>query len=157
MNIVLHEPEIPQNAGNIGRSCVAAGARLHMIRPFGFTIDEKRLRRAGMDYWFSLDVTYYDNYEHFMAANKPASLFFATTKASRLYTEAAYPDDAFIMFGKESAGIPEAILAGGAGQPVRIPMRGGVRSLNLSSSVAVILFEAMRQNGFRGMVRGEKF
>jgi len=149
MNIVLHEPEIPQNTGNIGRSCVAAGSRLHMIRPFGFTISESRLRRAGMDYWFELDVTYYDNYAHFMEANRPRSLFFATTKAKRLYTEVRYPEGAFIMFGKESAGIPEAILAGGAGVSVRIPMREGVRSLNLSSSVAIILFEAMRQHRFR--------
>lgn len=151
LNIVLHEPEIPANTGNIGRTCVAANARLHLIEPLGFRLDEKSLRRAGLDYWGSLDVTVYIDYEDFLERNPGAELYMATTKAQKLYTEVSYGPDAYIMFGKESAGIPEEILVQHKEECVRIPMAGEIRSLNLSNSVSVVLYEALRQNQFAGM------
>lgn len=151
LNIVLHEPEIPANTGNIGRTCVAAGARLHLIEPLGFQLTEKALKRAGMDYWKDLDVTTYIDFEDFLARNPGAKIYMATTKAQKMYTEAAYEPDCFIMFGKESAGIPEEILVNYQENCVRIPMIGEIRSLNLGNSAAVILYEALRQNGFEGM------
>lgn len=151
LNIVLHEPEIPANTGNIGRTCVAANVRLHLIEPLGFRLDEKNLRRAGMDYWDNLDVTTYINYEDFLERNPGAKLYMATTKAHRIYTEVRYEPDCYLMFGKESAGIPEEILVNHEETCVRIPMVGDIRSLNLGNSVAVILYEALRQNGFAGM------
>lgn len=153
-NIVLHEPEIPSNTGNIGRTCVAAGASLHLIRPFGFHLNEKALRRAGMDYWDRLDVHEYLNYEDFISRNPGAKIFYATTKAKQLYTDVAFPDECFIMFGKESAGIPEPILLAHKKEAVRIPMIGDTRSLNLANSVAVILYEALRQQNWRGRTEG---
>jgi tRNA (cytidine/uridine-2'-O-)-methyltransferase len=151
INIVLLEPEIPANTGNIGRTCVATGSRLHLIEPLGFSLSEKALKRAGMDYWKELDVTTYVNYEDFLHRNPGAKLFFATTKAQQIYSEVAYGDDCYIMFGKESAGIPEEILKEHPECCVRIPMMGDIRSLNLSNSVAVVLYEALRQQGFAHM------
>lgn len=151
LNIVLHEPEIPANTGNIGRTCVAANARLHLIEPLGFRLNEKNLKRAGMDYWDSLDVTTYINYEDFAARNPGVRIYMATTKAAKLYTEVRYEPDAYIMFGKESAGIPEEILVQHKEECVRIPMVGDIRSLNLSNSVSIVLYEALRQNHFAGM------
>ncbi len=151
LNIVLYEPEIPANTGNIGRTCVATGARLHLIEPLGFLLTEKALRRAGMDYWPQLDVTRYLNYEDFLAKNPGAKLYMASTKARKVYTEVAYEPDCYIMFGKESAGIPEEILKEHPDTAVRIPMVGETRSLNLGNSVAIVLYEALRQNGFGQM------
>lgn len=151
MNIVLYEPEIPANTGNIGRTCVATGSRLHLIEPLGFRLDEKSLKRAGMDYWKDLDVTTYINFEEFLEKNPGAKIYMATTKAPRLYTDVSYEPDCYIMFGKESAGIPEEILVENQETAIRIPMIGEIRSLNLSNSVAVALYEALRQNQFAGM------
>ena len=151
LNIVLLEPEIPANTGNIGRTCVAAGARLHLIEPLGFSLSEKTLKRAGMDYWKSLDVTTYIDYQDFLDRNPGAKIYMATTKARKVYTEASYEPDCYIMFGKESAGIPEEILVENKENCVRIPMIGDIRSLNLGNSAAIILYEALRQNGFKGM------
>ena len=151
LNIVLHEPEIPANTGNIGRTCVATNTRLHLIEPLGFRLDEKSLKRAGMDYWGSLDVTTYIDYADFLERNPGAKIYMATTKAPKVYTEVSYEPDCYIMFGKESAGIPEEILAHNRDRCVRIPMIGETRSLNLSNSVAVVLYEALRQNHFDHM------
>ena len=148
MNIVLHEPEIPSNAGNIGRTCVAAGARLHLIEPLGFRLGEKMIRRAGMDYWDKLDVRTYLDYEDFLQQNPGAKIYFATTKGQRLYTEIRYEEDCYLMFGKESAGIPEEILVKHPDRCIRIPMGKDIRSLNLANSVAIVLYEALRQNHF---------
>ena len=151
INIVLLEPEIPSNTGNIGRTCVATGSRLHLIEPLGFRLNEKALKRAGMDYWKDLDVTTYVDYEDFLEKNPGAKIYMATTKAAKVYTEVSYEPDCFIMFGKESAGIPEEILVENQENCVRIPMIGDIRSLNLGNSVAIVLYEALRQNGFAGM------
>ncbi len=151
LNIVLHEPEIPANTGNIGRTCVAANARLHLIEPLGFRLNEKNLKRAGMDYWEKLDVTTYIDYEDFLNRNPGAKVYMATTKAPKLYTEVSYEPDCYIMFGKESAGIPEEILVKHKDDCIRIPMAGDIRSLNLGNSVAVVLYEALRQTGFKDM------
>ncbi|MCI9271317.1 MAG: tRNA (cytidine(34)-2'-O)-methyltransferase [Dorea sp.] len=150
-HIVLYEPEIPANTGNIGRTCAATNTRLHLIEPLGFRLDEKSLRRAGMDYWKDLDVTTYINYDDFMEKNPDAKIYMATTKAPNVYTEAQYEPDCFLMFGKESGGIPEEILARHKENSIRIPMMGDTRSLNLGNSVAIVLYEALRQNGFAGM------
>ncbi len=153
MNIVLLEPEMPANTGNIGRTCVATGSRLHLIEPLGFKINEKSLKRAGLDYWDSLDVTVYDSYLDFLERNPEARkrIYMATTKGLNVYTEVSYEPDAYIMFGKESAGIPEEILVEHRDTAIRIPMIGDIRSLNLANSVAVVLYEALRQNGFSHM------
>ena len=151
LNIVLFEPEIPANTGNIGRTCVATGTRLHLIEPLGFRLDEKSLKRAGMDYWKDLDVTTYINYEDFLERNPGARVYMATTKAKQVYTEVHYEPDCYIMFGKESAGIPEEILVENQETAVRIPMIGDIRSLNLGNSVAIVLYEALRQNNFDHM------
>ncbi|MBB2184510.1 tRNA (uridine(34)/cytosine(34)/5-carboxymethylaminomethyluridine(34)-2'-O)-methyltransferase TrmL [Lachnospiraceae bacterium MD1] len=151
MNVVLLEPEIPANTGNIGRTCVATGTRLHLIEPLGFRIDEKELRRAGLDYWKDLDVSVYKNYQEFLEKNPKAKIFMATTKAQHAYTQVEYDPDCYIMFGKESAGIPEELLLANKQNTVRIPMVGDIRSLNLANSVAIILYEALRQNNFEGM------
>lgn len=150
-NIVLLEPEIPANTGNIGRTCVATGTRLHLIEPLGFRLSEKDLKRAGMDYWPQLDVTTYVNYEDFLKKNPGARPYMATTKGPRVYTEAQFEPDCYIMFGKESAGIPEEILLENQERAIRIPMLGDTRSLNLSNSVAIVLYETLRQNDFPGM------
>lgn len=151
LNIVLFEPEIPANTGNIGRTCVATGTRLHLIEPLGFRLNEKEIKRAGMDYWNELDVTTYVNYEEFLEKNPNAKIYMATTKGKHVYSEVCYEPDCYIMFGKESAGIPEEILIGHPEECVRIPMIGETRSLNLSNSVAIVLYEALRQNAFDHM------
>lgn len=151
MNIVLYEPEIPANTGNIGRTCVATGTKLHLIKPLGFRLDEKEIRRAGLDYWKDLDVTVYENFQDFLEKNPNAKIYMATTKARHVYTEVKYEPDCFIMFGKESAGIPEEILLEHKDTCIRIPMIGEIRSLNLSNSVAIVLYEALRQNNFNHM------
>ena len=151
LNIVLYEPEIPSNTGNIGRTCVATGTRLHLIEPLGFKLNEKAIKRAGMDYWSDLDVTTYVNYQEFLEKNPGAKIYMATTKSKQTYTEVTYEPDCYIMFGKESAGIPEEILVENEKTCVRIPMIGETRSLNLSNSVAIVLYEALRQNNFDHM------
>ena len=151
MNIVLLEPEMPANTGNIGRTCVATNTRLHLIEPMGFIINDKNLKRAGLDYWDKLDVTIYRDYEDFLERNPNAKIYMATTKAPQCYTDVHYEEDCYIMFGKESAGIPENILKANLDNCVRIPMWGEIRSLNLSNSVAVVLYEALRQNDFMGL------
>ncbi len=151
MNIVLFQPEIPANTGNIGRTCVATGTKLHLIEPLGFLLNDKTIKRAGMDYWEHLDVTRYMNYAEFLEKNPNAKIFMATTKAKQVYTEVAYDDDCYIMFGKESAGIPEEILVDNEENCIRIPMLDQIRSLNLSNSVAIVLYEALRQTQFHDM------
>lgn len=151
LNIVLFEPEIPANTGNIGRTCVATGTRLHLIEPLGFRLGEKELRRAGMDYWKDLDVTTYVDYEDFLRKNPGAKIYMATTKGPNLYTEARFEPDCYLMFGKESAGIPEELLYENQENAIRIPMREQIRSLNLSNSVAIVLYEALRQQNFAHM------
>ena len=151
LNIVLHEPEMPANTGNIGRTCVATGTRLHLIEPLGFKLNEKAIKRAGLDYWDKLDVLVYDDYEDFLNKNPGARIYMATTKAHKTYTQVNYEDDCYIMFGKESAGIPEEILVNNEENCIRIPMVGDIRSLNLSNSVAIVLYEALRQNNFADM------
>lgn len=151
MNIILHQPEIPANTGNIGRTCVATGSSLHLIEPLGFRLDEKSIKRAGMDYWEHLDVTRYVNFKEFTDKHPGAKIWMATTKAKHVYTDVEFGQDDFIMFGKESAGIPEEILVNYEETCIRIPMLEEIRSLNLSNSVAVVLYEALRQNGFSQM------
>ena len=151
LNIVLHEPEIPANTGNIGRTCVATGTRLHLIEPLGFFLNEKSIKRAGMDYWKNLDVTTYLDYEDFLKRNPGAKIYYATTKAPQTYTDVSFEEDCSIMSGKESAGIPEEILLANQENCIRIPMIGEIRSLNLSNSVAIILYEALRQHNFDHM------
>lgn len=151
LNIVLHEPEIPANTGNIGRTCVATNTRLHLIEPLGFRLNEKNLKRAGMDYWDKLDVATYIDYDDFIERNPGAKIYMATTKARQSYTDVRYEPDCYIMFGKESAGIPEEILVQHKEDSIRIPMSQDIRSLNLGNSVAIVLYEALRQNGFANM------
>lgn len=151
INIVLHQPEIPFNTGAIGRTCVATGSRLHLIEPLGFRINAKEVKRAGMDYWKDLDVTRYINYEEFLEKNPGAHIYMATTKGQNVYSDVHFEDGCYIMFGKESGGIPEEILAHHKKDCIRIPMIGETRSLNLSNSVAIVLYEALRQNDFSGM------
>ena len=153
LNIVLLEPEMPANTGNIGRTCCATGTRLHLIEPMGFRINDKMLKRAGLDYWEHLDVTVYDCLDDFFEKNPDAvgKMFMATTKSKKNYSDVSYPDNAYIMFGKESAGIPEKILVDNQDTCIRIPMNENIRSLNLSNSVAIVLYEALRQNDFAGM------
>ena len=151
INIVLHEPEMPANTGNIGRTCVAAGARLHLIEPLGFEITDKMVKRAGLDYWPHLNYEVYENFEDFLEKNPGAKIYMATTKAPHTYCDVRYEDDCYIMFGKESAGIPEDILVQHPDTAIRIPMIGDIRSLNLSNSVAIVLYEALRQHDFADM------
>ena len=153
MNIVLLEPEIPQNAGNIARTCAATGSRLHMIKPFGFSVEDKYLKRAGLDYWKLLDIDYYENFVDFLQKNENPTIFMATTKSKKVYTQVQYQQDSYIMFGKESAGIAEEILLKYPQTAVRIPMLQQARSLNLSNAVAVVLYEALRQQNFEGLLK----
>ena len=153
LNIVLYEPEIPSNTGNIGRTCVATGTRLHLIEPLGFRLNEKSIKRAGMDYWDDLDVTRYIDYQDFLEKNPGAKIYMASTKAPQTYTEVQYEEDAYIMFGKES-GDPEEILLENQETAIRIPMMNDIRSLNLSNSVAIVLYEALRQHNFDHMQLG---
>ena len=151
LNIILHEPEIHVNTGNIGRTCCASGTRLHLIEPMGFVINDKMVKRAGLDYWDDLDVTVYDDFEDFMSRNENANIYMATTKARKTYADVEYKDNDYIMFGKESAGIPEELLVEHPDKCVRIPMESDIRSLNLSNAVAIILYEALRQLDFAGL------
>ena len=147
-NIVLHEPEIPQNTGNIARTCSVTGCALHIIKPMGFEIDDKKLKRAGLDYWNELNITYYENPEEFVEKHKPDNVCFFTTKAPKCYTEVNFKDGDYMMFGKETAGLPETLLHEYPESCIRIPMIEDARSLNLSNSVAIVAYEALRQNGF---------
>ena len=150
---MLFEPEMPLNTGNIGRTCVATGTRLHLIEPLGFKLNEKAVKRAGLDYWEKLDVKVYSDFADFLEQNPQARIYMATTKAHQVYTEVRYDPDCYLMFGKESAGIPEEILVEHEEDCIRIPMWGEIRSLNLANSVAIVLYEALRQNGFEKMQR----
>ncbi len=151
INIVLHEPEIPQNTGNIARTCAATGASLHLIRPLGFEIDDKKLKRAGLDYWHLLDITYYDGLDDFFAKHPDADFYCFSTKAPRKYTDVRYPENVYLFFGKETKGLPEEFLHDHPDRCVRLPMREGLRSLNLSNSVAVAVYEVLRQSDFAGL------
>jgi tRNA (cytidine/uridine-2'-O-)-methyltransferase len=157
MNIVLVEPEIPQNTGNIARSCAVTDASLHLIRPLGFSTDDKYLKRAGLDYWDMLDIHYYKNFEAFLNQNDNKRMHFASTKSPNRYDQAKYKNDDYIVFGKETAGLPEKLLKRRLDETVRIPMISGARSLNLSNSVSIILYEALRQNDFIGFNEDVKF
>ncbi|NCC87123.1 MAG: tRNA (uridine(34)/cytosine(34)/5-carboxymethylaminomethyluridine(34)-2'-O)-methyltransferase TrmL [Clostridia bacterium] len=148
LNIVLVEPEIPQNTGNIARTCAATGAKLHLIKPLGFKVDDKKLKRAGLDYWHLLDITYYDNLDDFFDKNTGDNFFYFSTKAMHKHSDINYPDGAFLVFGKETAGLPEKLLKANPDTCVRIPMINDARSLNLSNSVAVGVYEALRQWDF---------
>ena len=151
INIVLHCPEIPQNTGNIARTCAATGAALHLIKPLGFEIDDKKLKRAGLDYWDLLDITYYENEEEFFEKNKGEAIYYFSTKAPRAYTDIAYPERVFLMFGRETKGLPEELLKRNPETTVRIPMREHLRSLNLSNSAAIAVYEVLRQRNFEGL------
>ena len=148
LNIALIEPEIPQNTGNIARTCAATGARLHLVGPMGFTVTDAKLKRAGLDYWHLLDITYYDSLTDFLDKTKGAQHYFFTTKAMQTHTQVNYADGAYLVFGKETAGLPEELLHANPERCVRLPMREGARSLNLSNAVAVGVYEALRQWGF---------
>ena len=152
INVVLYSPEIPQNTGNISRTCAVTGATLHIIRPIGFEISDRTLKRAGLDYWDKLSVFYYDSYEDFLSKNPDAELFFFSAKARKSYADVSYPDGAFLVFGKESVGLPEELIKANFERCVRIPMLEGVRCLNLSNSVAVAVYEFFRQGGFCGFI-----
>ena len=151
MHVVLLEPEIPANTGNIGRTCVSTGSQLHLIKPLGFSLEEKEIRRAGLDYWKDLNVSVYEDYADFLEKNPEARVWYATTKARQCYTDAVFADGDYLMFGKESLGIPEEILVQYPERCIRIPMVKDNRSLNLSNSVAVVLYEALRQLDFPGL------
>ncbi len=151
MNIILHQPEIPANTGNIGRTCVATGTALHLIEPLGFRLNEKEIKRAGMDYWEHLEVYRYVNFAEFLEKHPDAKIWMATTKAKHSYADVEFGENDFIMFGKESAGIPEEILVDYEDSCIRIPMLPKIRSLNLSNSVAIVLYEALRQQNFASM------
>lgn len=153
LNIVLVEPEIPQNTGNIARTCAATGARLHLVEPMGFRIDDAKLKRAGLDYWHLLDITYYPSLDDFFAKKPNGKFFYFTTKAQQTYSDVAYPDGAYLVFGKETRGLPEELLVKHPGDCVRIPMFLEARSLNLSNSVAIGVYEALRQWGFPALSR----
>ena len=154
LNIVLVEPEIPQNTGNIARTCAATGSRLHLVRPLGFTIDDKKLKRAGLDYWHLLDIEYHDSFDALVSKYPEAEFFYSTTKAKQRHTDVSYKEDCFIVFGKETAGLPKPLLEANRERCIRIPMLTveSARSLNLSNSVAVVVYEALRQIGFPNLV-----
>lgn len=152
MNIVLLEPEIPYNTGNIGRTCLITGTKLHLIKPLGFHVDDKAIKKAGLDYWDKLDVSYYENFEDFKSKNNNPKIFMATTKSKKIYSNVLYNMNDFIMFGKESAGIPEKILLNYKNTCIRIPMLPTYRSLNLSNSVSIVIYEALRQNNFDNLL-----
>lgn len=151
LNIVLIEPEIPQNTGNIARTCAATGASLHLIRPLGFEIDNAKLKRAGLDYWDKLDITFYDGLDDFFAKHPDVTVYYFSTKARHKYSDVKYPEDTWIMFGKETRGLPEELLVANPDNCVRIPMRDHLRSLNLSNSVAIAVYEILRQWDFEGL------
>ncbi len=148
LNIVLVEPQIPQNTGNIARTCAATGASLHLVKPMGFTVDDKKLKRAGLDYWYLLDITYYDNLQEFFNKNKDGSFFYFTTKGQHIYSDVSFPENAYIVFGREDAGLPEELLKANPDSCLRMPMINDARSLNLSNTVAIAAYEVLRQWGF---------
>lgn len=148
LNIVLVEPQIPQNTGNIARTCAATGARLHLVEPMGFHVDDKKLKRAGLDYWHLLDITYYEDLDDFFEKNRDGSFFYFSTKARRVHSDMTYPDNSYLVFGREDAGLPEELLKSNEQSCVRLPMRSEARSLNLSNTVAVGVFEVLRQWGY---------
>ena len=155
-NIVLVEPEIPQNTGNIARTCAATGSRLHLVRPLGFEIDDKKLKRAGLDYWHLLDITYYDNIDDFFTKNAGGTFYFASTKSQKRHSDVAFKDNDYILFGKETKGLDESLLKKHPESCIRIPMLSEARSLNLSNSVAVVIYEALRQNEYMDLeTRGQ--
>ncbi len=149
-NIVLVEPEIPQNTGNISRTCACTGAALHLVRPLGFEITDRNLKRAGLDYWDKLTIYYYDSLDDFLAKNAGAKMYLLSTRGRRNYTDVKFKDGSFLIFGKETKGLPEWFVRGNFDNTLRIPMKGEVRSLNLSNSVAIVLYEALRQQNFFG-------
>lgn len=151
MHLVLVEPEIPANTGNVSRTCAVTGAELHLVKPLGFSLDDKYLKRAGLDYWHLLTIHYHDSFEEVLSLYPDHNFYFATTKGKQLYTEVTYGPDDFLVFGKETAGLPDSILQRFPQKCIRIPMINKARSLNLSNSVAVVLFEALRQNEFRNL------
>ena len=152
LNIVLVEPEIPQNTGNIARTCAATGARLHIVEPMGFKIDDKKLKRAGLDYWYLLDITYYKDLDDFFSKNEGGSFYYFSTKADKVYSDVEYPDNSYLVFGKETKGLPEKLLYENHDTTVRIPMVDDARSLNLSNSVAIGVYEVLRQWGFPSLL-----
>lgn len=156
INIVLHEPQIPQNTGNIARTCAITGAALHLIKPFGFKITDKNLKRAGLDYWDKLEIYYYENLEDFFSRNPDADVYYFTTKGKNVYSNISYPDNVYIMFGREDKGLPETLLHDNPEKCVRIPMRNKLRSLNLSNSVAISVYEILRQWDFPELAREGK-
>lgn len=145
LNIVLVEPQIPQNTGNISRTCAVTGAKLHLVKPLGFEVSDKQLKRAGLDYWDKLDITYYENTDEFFKTNSGGSFFFFTTKGRKIHSSISYPDNCYIVFGREDKGLPEPLLYANPESCVRIPMRPMLRSLNLSNSVAIAVYEVLRQ------------
>lgn len=147
LNIVLVEPQIPQNTGNIARTCAATGARLHLVQPMGFSVDDKKLKRAGLDYWHLLDISYYSGLPEFFSQNR-GPFFYFTTKGQNLYCDVSFPDGAYLVFGREDAGLPEELLVQHPGSCLRLPMQEEARSLNLSNTVAIGVYEALRQWGF---------
>ena len=153
INIVLIEPEIPQNTGNIARTCAATGASLHLVEPMGFKIDDRKLKRAGLDYWHELDITYYKDINDFFERNKGEEFYYFTTKAPQCYSEVKYPQRVFLVFGKETKGLPEELLYNNRERCVRMPMRENLRSLNLSNTVAIAVYEAFRQRDFDGLMQ----
>lgn len=157
LNIVLVEPEIPQNTGNIARTCAVTNSKLHLVKPLGFSTSDKYLKRAGLDYWDKLDIIYYDDLDDFFAKNKGGRFFFATTKAAKTYAEFNYKKDDYFLFGKETAGLPERILEANLDTSIRIPMKEELRSLNLSNSVSIIIYEALRQNNFLNLNKTGKY
>lgn len=156
LNIVLVEPQIPQNTGNISRTCAVTGAKLHLVRPFGFEITDKHLKRAGLDYWDKLDITYYDSLDDFFEKNKDGHFFYFTTKGRNIHSDAEYPDNSYLIFGREDKGLPEALLYRNPESCVRIPMRNELRSLNLSNSVAIAVYEVLRQWDYPDLSRKGK-
>jgi tRNA (cytidine/uridine-2'-O-)-methyltransferase len=153
LNVVLVEPEIPQNTGNISRTCAITKTRLHLVKPLGFSVDDKHLKRAGLDYWDLLDVFYYDSFQECIEKYNDYPFYYSTTKAKKIYTDFKYEDESFFVFGKETKGLPEDLIYKNIDKAIRIPMRGDLkRSLNLSNSVNIILYEALRQLGFPGLV-----
>ncbi len=152
INIVLYSPEIPQNTGNISRTAAVTGARLHIIKPIGFEISDRTLKRAGLDYWDKLDVTYYESYGDFLSKNQGARLFFFSSHAKNCFSDVDYPDDSYLVFGRESVGLPTELIMDNPESSVRIPMRSGVRCLNLSNSVAIAVYELLRRDGYDGLL-----
>ena len=153
LNIVLFEPEIPQNTGNIARTCAATGASLHLVEPMGFKVDDRKLKRAGLDYWHELDITYYKDINDFFERNKGEEFYYFTTKAPNCYSDVKYPEKVFLVFGKETKGLPEELLYNNRERCVRMPMRENLRSLNLSNTVAIAVYEAFRQRNFEGLMQ----